>query len=411
MADIHIGAHHEPVLAKLEAKVFEIAMDKCIEQQVDFILVAGDLFHVGIPDLIAVDNAVKKMREVKDAGIPIYVIYGSHDYNPNGKSIIDILESTGLIKKIVKGQLVEDQLRLDFFIDPKTNAKLTGLSARKMGLESRYFDILDRDSLEKEDGFKIFGFHSSIEEFKPKYLSQMSAIPISSLPKGFSYYAGGHVHDRSVNKLPGYDPIVFPGPLFAGYPRDLERNAQGEERGFYIVHFRDFVDQLEFIPIKIYESTYFEYDATYKNSNQVNQELFKKVSEIDVEDKLVLFKVKGELSGGRTTDIKFLDIRKKLIDNGAIYVNINRFSLSSKEYGEIKIAEEDVVTIENKLLKDAIDTVKLTAENLTSDAGVELARNLLGILRQEKKESEAKKDYDSRLRKDSIKTLGLTELV
>jgi DNA repair exonuclease SbcCD nuclease subunit len=411
MADIHIGAHHEPVLVNLEAKAFEIAMDGCIKQQVDFILIAGDLFHVGIPDLIAVDKSVKKMKEVKEAGIPIYVIYGSHDYNPNGKSIIDILESTGLIKKIVKGQVVEDKLRLDFITDPKTNAKLTGLSARKMGLESKYFDILDRDSLEKEDGFKIFGFHSSIEEFKPKFLSQMSSIPISSLPKGFSYYAGGHVHERSVNKLPGYDYIMFPGPLFAGYPRDLERNAQGEERGFYVVHFKDVVERIEFIPIKICESTYFEYDVTYKNSNGVNQELLQKISGIDVKDKLVLLKIKGELAGGLTSDIKLIEIRKKLMNSGAIYVNINRYSLSTKEYGEIKVAEEDVAAIENLLFRDAIDTVKLSTKSLKSDAGVELAKNMLGILRQEKKESEAKKDYDIRLRKDGLKTLGLTELV
>ena len=150
---------------------------------------------------------------------------------------------------------------------------------------------------------------------------------------------------------------------------------------------------------------------TYKNSNEANQELLQKISGIDVKDKLVLLKIKGELAGGLTSDIKFIEIRKNLTDNGAIYVNINRYSLSTKEYGEIKVAEEDVAAIENLLFRDAIDTVKLSTKDLRSDAGVELAKNMLGILRQEKKESEAKKDYDIRLRKDGLKTLGLTELV
>jgi len=84
LADMHIGAHREPALAHLAALAFTSAMDKCIEKEVDFVVISGDLFQSGIPDLVAVDNAVRKMREVREAGIPIYVIYGSHDYNPNG---------------------------------------------------------------------------------------------------------------------------------------------------------------------------------------------------------------------------------------------------------------------------------------------------------------------------------------
>ena len=74
MADIHIGAHSNEFLKELEIKSFNKALDKCVELQVDFILISGDFFHVGIPDLDIVHKIVKKMMELKKLKIPIYVI-------------------------------------------------------------------------------------------------------------------------------------------------------------------------------------------------------------------------------------------------------------------------------------------------------------------------------------------------
>src|SRR5665647_493383 len=89
-------------------------MDICITRKVDFIVISGDLFHVGVPsDLDTVKQAVAKMREVTQQGIPIYAIYGSHDYTPTSTSIIDVIESAGLLTKIVRGTVVEDKLKLE----------------------------------------------------------------------------------------------------------------------------------------------------------------------------------------------------------------------------------------------------------------------------------------------------------
>ena len=105
------------------------------------------------------------------------------------------------------------------FTDPETGAKLTGIAARKVGLESKYYEILDRESLEKEVGFKVFAFHSGLTQFKPDYLSEMETIDVESLPKGFDYYAGGHIHQRGEYHLPGYQRVVFPGPALHGLRR------------------------------------------------------------------------------------------------------------------------------------------------------------------------------------------------
>ena len=94
LADIHLGANRNPILETMEIEKFNRAMNKCMEEKVDFILICGDLFHIGIPDMSIVKNCVLKLKELYDQGIPVYVIFGSHDYNPNVDSIVDILEIT-----------------------------------------------------------------------------------------------------------------------------------------------------------------------------------------------------------------------------------------------------------------------------------------------------------------------------
>ena len=407
IADCHIGANRDPVLEKLELAAFSRAMETCVQERVDFVLVSGDLFHANLPDMHVANEAVKKMKEVKDAGIPIYVIYGSHDYSPNATSIIDILDSTGLIKKVVKGEVVDSKLRLEVFTDPKTKAKLVGISGRKAGLEKNYFEILDREGLEAEQGFKIFAFHSAVSELKPELLAQMESIPVSLLPKGFDYYASGHVHKRTESGFPGYDRVVFPGTLFAGYPRDLEDTAKGEQRGFYIVYFDDIVQDVKFIEVSMCGFEYFEYDVTDKNSVQARKALLEKLGNIEVKDKIAVVKIKGTLSGGKTSEVSSSEIRDLLKDNGALDVIVNRYGLSSADYTAVTVMGEDIPAVESRLLRENIGAVKVSVEELKAEKGAKLAVELLKILRQEQRINETKKDYEERVQKHALASLGL----
>jgi DNA repair exonuclease SbcCD nuclease subunit len=380
-----------------------------MEEKVDFILIAGDLFHANIPDMYVTNEAVKKMKEVKDAEIPIYVIYGSHDYSPNETSIIDILNSAGLIKKIVKGEVVGDKLQLAFFKDSKTGAKLVGISGRKLGLEKNYFEILDRECLEKEKGFKIFALHSGLSELKPEYMAQVESIPVSLLPKGFDYYAGGHIHQCFETKLPEYGRIVYPGTLFAGSSTDIEDSAKGQRRGLYIVDFEEKVENVQFREISVCKFAYIEYDVSNKNSLLVMKGLGEKLQEAQVQDALVVVKVKGELSGGKTSDISSTEIKTLLMDNGALGVIVNRHGLSSKEYTAVRVMGEDIPTIETRLLKENIGAIKVSNEDLKGDKGVKLAEELLKALRQEQKINETKRDYLERVQRQALDMLGLRE--
>lgn len=412
MADIHLGAHREPILQDLELRAFKLSFDECLRRKVDFILLTGDLFNVGIPDLGLVNEVVRKLRQMKENGIPVYAIYGSHDYTPTGTSIIDILDSAGLIKKITNGDYGPDGvLRLRFTLDAKTGAKLTGLSARKMGLETKLFERLDRRRLEEEKGFKIFAFHTAIEELKPPDLAGIEAIPLAKLPRGFDYYAGGHFHDSSLSHHRGYGPIVFPGALFPKDSKDLEKTVKGEGRGFFIVSFEKEIEEIERIEVKVFEGSFYEYDASGRKSSEIQGEIMEALKGIPVEGRVVLLKIKGELSQGKTSDIDFQAIRRFLLEKGALFIHLNRQGLTSKEYALSLVPGEDMGSLEERLLKEALSQVTISEERLKGEGGLRLALELLKNLRVEAKPNEAKKDYEARLRRIALEILGLKEVM
>ena len=405
LADAHLGAHREPGLQKLELRAFDAAMKKCAEMGVDFVLVCGDLFHVGIPDLGVVNSALESMMELKKQGIPIYAIYGSHDYTPNGTSVIDILNTAGVLTNVFKPKFEGDTLRLGVTVDQKTGAKIAGISARKIGLESRYFDALDRTSLEEERGFKLFAFHSGLTELKPDYLSSMETVDAALLPRGFDYYAGGHIHERGEFELPGLRNIVFPGPLFTGYGRDLEATAKGERRGLYVVEFNDRVVNKTFVPVGTLEGVFREYDLSGMGAIEAGSLVSHGVSDMDVHGKLVVIKAFGELAGGRVADVGLSGIKDALVERGAIHVYVNRSGLKSRESASAVFSGEEPASIERKLFENEAPKVRVGDEHLRGQGGAERGIELLRLWRQPPKIGESKKDYTPRMTREGMALL------
>jgi exonuclease SbcD len=408
LSDTHIGAFRQPVLQNLVLKAFSKAIDICIERKVDFVVVSGDLFHSNIPDMALANSAVRKIREARDRGIQFYVVYGSHDFSPTQTSIVDLLESAGLFKKVTKGKIEEGKLELEFHTDERTKAKLCGISGRRLGIEKEYFEILNREDLEREKGFKIFVFHGAVSEYKPEYLAEAESVPLSTLPKGFGYYAGGHIHEKFLAKEHGYT-IAYPGTLIGADFRDLEKNAKGQDRGFFIVTFSEKVENIEFVPISVCDYELIEYDANGKNAVRVQSDLLEIVGRVDPAGKLVLVKVAGVMSGGKTADIDFQHIRRIIKDRGALEVFLNYQKLTSKEYVAIKVAGEDIHEIEDRLFKENIGKVKVSDPKLKGESGIKLSRELLNVLKEAKKENEAKSIYESRIISEAIDTLRIKE--
>ena len=100
LADCHIGAWKDQRLRTVNLKSFVKAITICIEQKVDFILISGDLFNTAIPSIDSLKSTVKTLNRLKEQEILVYIIPGSHDFSPSGKTILDVLEEARLIKNV-----------------------------------------------------------------------------------------------------------------------------------------------------------------------------------------------------------------------------------------------------------------------------------------------------------------------
>jgi len=408
LSDIHLGFQKHEALQKIEQQVFEQALEECVNRKVDFILIPGDLFHVNIPEMRVQKFAFAKFRQIYDAKIPIYVVYGSHDFSPVSNSVIDLLAAVGYIIKVTLATSTDDgKIKLDFLIDKKTGVKIAGLSGLKVGKDREYYEKLDRDSLEAESGFKIFLFHGGIDEMKTESGMDGENMPLSLLPRNFDYYAGGHMHKYNSQKFNDYPCVVYPGALFAGYHADLEDNARGQRRGFVIVDFDDKIKNIEFVEMQNTQYQIIEVNAENRIAESVNKELQDKIRDIDPAQNVVIIKVNGEMTSGKTADVDITAIRDELNAKGALVVNINKNQLTSKEYSITEAKGANKEEIETNVFFENIGQLRFEQKNLVGDSGVQLAKKLLAGLKQPKLENEKNADYNARIRENTFGILGL----
>jgi DNA repair exonuclease SbcCD nuclease subunit len=346
------------------------------------------------------------MRHARDSGIPIYMIYGSHDFNTANISMIDILHSAELFIKPTEFEFNTDSIILKFFVDEKTGAKITGISGRKVGLDKEIYEKLDKQKLESEDGFKIFLLHKGIQEILPLNLQFRDSIPISLIPKGFDYYGGGHIHKRVEKKMDS-SIIAYPGPLFGSTFQDLEETAKGETRGFYIISVDKQIIDCKFIEINVAEILYKEIVSQKWNSEKLQNEITRTISELEVKDKVVLIKVKGKLLGKRS-NIDFGKFSLDISERGALLSFININTLSTDETSSVAVQSNNKLDIEKEIFHESIKNFQTEStlsnklknqinSKLTGKAGENISISLLDVLRNEKLENENTSTYDDRI--------------
>jgi len=398
MADCHIGSWRDPKLKDISTLAFNKAVDKCVQEAVDFILISGDLFNTSLPRLDNLKTVVTTFKKLKDKNIPVYIIPGSHDFSPSGKTMLDVLEEAGLFINVVKGEEVDGKLKLKFTIDKKTGAKITGMLGKRYSLEKKYYENLITENLEKEDGYKIFMFHSGIDELKPEDMQNIITQPLSLLPKNFDYYAGGHVHIVDDKKIEGYGQIVFPGPLFPNSFSELEKLEKG---GFYIVE----DNKLTFHPIPVYDIFKIDKKCDGKTPEQVYDDINNEIKDKEFNNTIVLIRLSGTLSSGKPTDIDFKEIFSLLYDKSAYFVMKNTNALTTKEFEEIKIDTKSVEDAESSIIKEHLGQIKI--KDMTMEKEESLIKELIKTLATEKQEGETVSDFERRVKEEVSKVMDV----
>ena len=379
LSDCHIGGWREDSLRDINLKSFEWAVDICIKEHVGFVIIAGDLFDTALPSIEILKSTAKILNKLKDFYIPIYLIPGSHDFSASGKTMLDVLENAGLVTNVMKF----NNNKLDFTID-KTGVKLAGMFGKKGGLEVYDYATLDKTNLESESGFKIFLFHTLLDELKDYNFEKIESESISILPKGFNYYAGGHPHFVYSKYHKDYGVMAYPGPLYPNNFQELEKLKHG---GFFIVDVENNNLSSRHIPLKVVDVISYFFNAENKSPKDIENDIISKI--VDFDNKIVTIRIEGCLSSGKVSDINFKYISEYF--SKAYFVLKNTSKLVTKDFQEIKADNRNIDDIESSIVKDH------KSQSIFDESKV---LEIMKSLDREKFDGEKNSDFESRIIKE-----------
>ncbi len=200
MADVHLGAAQYNIKERERDvyNAFKEAVEKAIEERVDAVVISGDLFHTPTPTrgLEPVKVAEEEISRLRERGIEVIMIPGDHDKPKRFglPSIKYVAEKTGaklLLKEIgLKGVEVKG---VTFY----------GVQAPSHG----NYEELKALGKVKKPRKSVALLHLA-----PCSIFKFGCVDDGLIPKGFSYYAMGHIHAPITSYFEGA-PMVFPGSL------------------------------------------------------------------------------------------------------------------------------------------------------------------------------------------------------
>jgi len=370
LADVHLGGWKAQPMQELNFRSFVKAVDTCIKEKLNFVIIAGDLFDTAFPGIEVLKETFAQFKRLKEANIPCFIIAGSHDFSVSGKTFLDVLEKAGFCTNVENYEETEDKIILNPVIHK--NVAFYGYPGRKSGLEVpqlRKVKINDSPGM-----FKIFLLHTTLD--KAKGTLPIDAIEADKLPKA-DYYALGHLHIDFQ-----YENFVYPGPIFPNNFQELEDLQHGS---FYIVD-TELSDPLKKIELKIKDVLPLE--VNIKNALTATEKIISLLKETDLSDKIVLLRLKGEIETGSNSDIKYQKIEEFALSNGAYFLLKNTHELKTKER-ELEIEIEATENIEE-------ETIKVFSTENPSDFN-SFVPNLMNALSIEKQEGETNENFTGRL--------------
>jgi exonuclease SbcD len=380
LADVHLGGWRQGKMQDLNFESFRKAIQISIENKVEFMLIAGDLFDSAYPPIEILKETFAEFRKLKEAKIPVFIIAGSHDYSVSGKSFLDVLEKAGFCKNVFDAEINEDEIRLNPTIHE--GVAIYGYPGRKSGLEVQ--DIKKIKLNEAPGMFKILMLHTTLD--KVRGVLPIECVEADSLPEA-NYYALGHIHVDF-----RYKNIVYPGPVFPNNFQELETLENGS---FYIVD-TELGNPFEKVNLKIKEIE--SLDIGIKNSKTATEEIIEELKKRNLSEKIILLRLSGELDNGKPGDINLEKIENFCFESGAYFVLKNTHDLQTKEF---KMEFE----VRNKENLEGETIEKYSSENPSKFN--DLIPQLMTTLSIEKQEGETTDSFNQRLIEESKKILKI----
>lgn len=137
-----------------------------------------------------------------------------------------------------------------------------------------------------------------------------------------------------------------------------------------------------------------------KSPKQIEDEILDLLLSKNVLRKIILIRVEGELSTGKSSDVNFSNIIERLNENGAYYVLRNTSKLVSKDFNEVKVEPSE--NIEADVINNNISQVNLEGFDFEK-----IIYELIFELDDERQEGETVNSYEKRIIEKIDRILGV----
>ncbi len=378
MKFIHIGDTHIGNVYKNDTRnddvknSFKQVVDAVIKEHVDFVVHSGDLFNEGNPSLNALLFVTDQLNRLKEAGIKVFIVPGSHDVGMGDEdSIVELFDRNGLLVNLNSVRYISNE-DSGFYLSGETyrNAFICGVRGKRSKVENDIFKRL-RVKMDDKAWIRIFVFHHTISTLG----EQFKDLETESLPKGFEYYAAGHWHGRRDNI--NYDKGVIQYPGSTEYC-DEKEIVDNPNRGYYLIEYDEKgIEKLEYCLLKTREKEIIRINANQKTANEIESEVFSKLSKNT--GKILVVKIDGKIFGKRG-ELNVSHIKKEAIDAGYSYVSINTSKIFDSDDNVIDIKDNELNNVESEFLKgrgyseEEITLAKMLIDLTTTKTNPELIK-------------------------------------
>ena len=227
-SDLHLGYAQYGLEARRQDfdNAFAEIVEKTLELKPDFMIIAGDLFHHARPSNVTLENAIRSFKRLKDTGIPVLTVDGSHDSAPNTitGTILVPLDSAGLIYHLPRHEGACWRKPDCCYVYGVPNFR-----SRRKTEEALPVFMAENPPMPDPAVCNIFVFHMAVDlpSVKPPYIEAEASPEL--LPDGFEYYAAGHVHERFTGKFKA-------GLLaYSGSTETVSYDEAAQKKGFFHV--------------------------------------------------------------------------------------------------------------------------------------------------------------------------------
>jgi DNA repair exonuclease SbcCD nuclease subunit len=255
---------------------FNESIDTSIKDHVDFVLFAGDIFHVPNPNGTAIVQMANALKRLKQNKIDSFFILGEHDISRIRTTPIPyVYHNLEFSRYIGQGKPFEYKGILLAGLDKIRKTEIPKY-------EEKFTELQKIAS--NHSGHKILVLHQGITEFN-KFAGELHS---TDLPKNFSYYAMGHLHDAEIKNFSHLEgPIAYPGSIELTTSEGIKESC----KGFFEVD----ISGKEVKPnwIKLNTRAQFSFKTEYDEIEKTIKEISQKISPIERKP-IVELKIQGE---------------------------------------------------------------------------------------------------------------------